>query len=1614
MSNPFINSNQRSTNSHQNRFFTNNQSNTNQTRPPLFSNSSRDRSGIGTQNNNTQGRFNSNSNKEGAFFQNERGQGNRSVFSNNSFSSRNHRKTVGSFETDYNPKGEMKGHSQGKVLLECFLLLPEHSQDYSLLAKRAEDYNLIQSGKIPENNQSYNSLGNYLNCGHFNEKMIDKNVYDRIKNSNTNTNNMGGIGLKRQFTFGDNDNRGRFNSFSDNNNNSSNSFLNNRSGNNTRNLGGGFLNQNKNQGQNNSSQGSFFNNTNSTMQGSNGNSTFFNNSQRGGNTQSKSFFNNNNGGSQSFFNNSGGNNSNNNMGSSFLNRNNSNQSNSQNPSTPSFLNRNSNGNSNNQTQSSFFNNSTQQNSTQQNSFFNRGSNQSNSLFNNKDSTGNQSNLFSNNRNNNQQASFFNNNNNGNNNNQQQPSFFNNNNKPNNSSFFNNNNNRGGNGSNQDMNYYNNQMNDPYFIQNPIHMQRFFQMQNPLYMEDGPRLINPPQNPYQIPPWVYSPQMYNPYIPQYSHIPYNYHYPKRKNSKEDFLNERLEREKNKEYIDELDRKYEEIAKTKLCRKLKEANEKSMLNNKFGNIDLGEYERSSFEPLKRKEPAKLVKFVNKATKGREISKKSNLFRSRLSQTEDDQKLNSTFLRKTDRILTLKVGVKFIDDYFYKEGIEINKNRSVGDLKKYILEEIPKFNFSVEELSSSSDFKFGRVVFQDSKKLKDIEEIENCDIVLEINKKINEKDSKEERRIEMIEEINNPDLDDICPKKLLPVFTKSNYNIHPPMTEIARMKTKEIKKVKDFSIWNEYGKIEWLGETDLTEINIDLWVLIKKEGVEVYPEDLFSESAKPTRGTKLNKQCIITLNNIFPRNERQANDFEKHLRIVCDKQDAVHHSYDDEEGIWKFKVFHFTKYSFLDMEEEEEEEIIIEEEKNNDSFKASGIEEIIREEDSEEEKESSPKKQSPDNKFDLRSNKFRESRNSKYHTIFGMSKVVEQKIKPEPDFKDTEATKIKEKMDDLRDLINDNKRETTMECVMNKPVSYNKMDMNLAKDIHKANSLLVDVPFVDNDRVVIKDFSFPVFWNLNDSVGFINNGNNESKLIRNKQFRYYNMNNGLLESIEKAFEKVYKKKERDSFMDLKKFYQFIIGFYNQLKTNMAEYDNKTLIVKLEMILAFFSLYNFDINKHSYDNDISRIIEEYKIFSDEEDLVNQVKRKRPIFKWLDGYLRRSTGFPDISFMSDQWDSHNNDYLSKIIPNNFDDLSQINPKEEKDQEYTFFENFRKAMKENKNKTIKEIYENFNFQVAFEDDTELARLFQSCLDFILNKKNFNLFNQERDDSIENKLIQMIFLQLQVLMEPELKVNNSFMKQRRRNYNQVYESLLQNKAYFSALMLFTFDTIPRNKVDGFIEHTLSLNFEDPKSPKISSLQLNIIYNHFPKKSFKSLKIIKYYSQGEYDVAMKALVDLDESKKAYNLLVEKVCKQRITPTLLNEKELDFLLVRFETLEKNGHIRENDIGFIIYNYLKLQEDFLNNNIDEIRTKEYIEGIFELIQHVKRDILSLDFCKNKDLLRIISTNTLKLISGGSYEGQRNVLHFFKEGIIHNRFFCLFDDESLDEIILELISKIN
>ena len=86
-------------------------------------------------------------------------------------------------------------------------------------------------------------------------------------------------------------------------------------------------------------------------------------------------------------------------------------------------------------------------------------------------------------------------------------------------------------------------------------------------------------------------------------------------------------------------------------------------------------------------------------------------------------------------------------------------------------------------------------------------------------------------------------------VPTLTKEGYKTSPDISILRKMTQNELKMVKNFKIYNEYGSIEFMDPVDLNGVNLDTFCEIEKNSLTI--EDNLILENKQLSGTKL---CTI----------------------------------------------------------------------------------------------------------------------------------------------------------------------------------------------------------------------------------------------------------------------------------------------------------------------------------------------------------------------------------------------------------------------------------------------------------------------------------------------------------------------------------------------------------------------------------------------------------------------------------------------------------------------------------------------------------------------------------------------------------------------------------------
>jgi Nucleoporin autopeptidase/Nuclear protein 96/Nucleoporin FG repeat region len=157
-------------------------------------------------------------------------------------------------------------------------------------------------------------------------------------------------------------------------------------------------------------------------------------------------------------------------------------------------------------------------------------------------------------------------------------------------------------------------------------------------------------------------------------------------------------------------------------------------------------------------------------------------------------------------------------------------------------------------------------------------------------------------------------------VPKLSKLGYEVSPSIAELENMSEADLASVHSFSMRRPgYGKVEWEGSVDVRGANLDDIVVIEVKDVSVYDKDE-KKGTKPEEGTKLNRPAVITFDGVFPKEGPRATEevmerFAKKVQIASQTMNAEFVSYDTKTGIWKIRVYHFSRYALDDDDDSDD---------------------------------------------------------------------------------------------------------------------------------------------------------------------------------------------------------------------------------------------------------------------------------------------------------------------------------------------------------------------------------------------------------------------------------------------------------------------------------------------------------------------------------------------------------------------------------------------------------------------------------------------------------------------------------------------------------------------------
>ena len=133
----------------------------------------------------------------------------------------------------------------------------------------------------------------------------------------------------------------------------------------------------------------------------------------------------------------------------------------------------------------------------------------------------------------------------------------------------------------------------------------------------------------------------------------------------------------------------------------------------------------------------------------------------------------------------------------------------------------------------------------------------------------------------------------KDMLPIITK--FRSFPSLFDMENMTVTELKKIENFALENEYGKIVFEGETNVLKLNVDECISIENKNICGFPG--IDEKDKVYKDQRLNKPATVTLYNFKPSSNKGKVEIK--LRISCEENNTDYISFNEENGEFVFKI-------------------------------------------------------------------------------------------------------------------------------------------------------------------------------------------------------------------------------------------------------------------------------------------------------------------------------------------------------------------------------------------------------------------------------------------------------------------------------------------------------------------------------------------------------------------------------------------------------------------------------------------------------------------------------------------------------------------------------------------
>ena len=165
----------------------------------------------------------------------------------------------------------------------------------------------------------------------------------------------------------------------------------------------------------------------------------------------------------------------------------------------------------------------------------------------------------------------------------------------------------------------------------------------------------------------------------------------------------------------------------------------------------------------------------------------------------------------------------------------------------------------------------------------------------------------------------------KQFVPKLTKAGYDVYPSIADLEAMSEADLAAVTGFKVERQgYGSVRWDGAVDVRGVDLDAVVVIEYKNVSVYDE-AEEKGEKPQQGSKLNRPAVITMHGIYPKDgaESSAEAKEKLKRKIeksTKKMGAELLSFEEDSGVWMFRVGHFSRYGLDDDDSDDDSDMDI----------------------------------------------------------------------------------------------------------------------------------------------------------------------------------------------------------------------------------------------------------------------------------------------------------------------------------------------------------------------------------------------------------------------------------------------------------------------------------------------------------------------------------------------------------------------------------------------------------------------------------------------------------------------------------------------------------------------